>query len=58
MSHIEGPFVKINGKKPENQAFAEFKYLEKTNHMVMQTQNHNYHDRHIILLMYSLLEHQ
>ena len=25
----------------------------------MQTQNHNnYHDRHIILLLYSLLEHQ
>ena len=36
VSHREGLF-----EKPENQAFAEFKYLEKINYMVMQIQNHN-----------------
>ena len=32
MSHKEGPKIKL--WKSENQAFAEFKYLEKTNYMV------------------------
>ena len=34
MSPRKGPFVKIKLRKTENQAFAEFKYLEKTNYMV------------------------
>ena len=29
----EGPFVKIKSQKAKNQAFTEFKYLEKTNYI-------------------------
>ena len=31
---LADPFVKIKSRKTENQPFAEFKYLEKTNYTV------------------------
>ena len=34
VSHREEPFVKIKSRKTKNQAFGEFKYLDKTNCMV------------------------
>ena len=34
VSQREGPFMKIKLQKADNQAFAEFKYLQKTNYTV------------------------